>query len=316
MKIHKRGLIIPLFLLSVVAFADSRSISESVENASDAYNDAIQAGIDRSERVEKEVFLDIFEEHLGEYLETDRLASLSDEELVAMFKGIYDLLFFSPGHEDKAVLHADLAEELKSREIEIKDPFIRDYLSVAHKSLLEARLFEASNAFSERHGLGVQIELDISPSSRVSDSEQPMVLEISDAEESPVISYKSVDLSSDFSVVIETNPQCHFTVEFIQALEENADMKSRFSEGVLWLVRQGDTLPIGRLLDWNDDTDIADLVVSHDNDDWPREIAFVGSPVFTFFVDGEAVHQVRGWRGDETWSELEIGFGFIDDHEQ
>lgn len=310
MKIFNSALLFYVLVIPAVGIAENPSHSTAVSKSKTEYNNLIDAGLERSERPESNKFISIFEKNFDKGSYGRNLREIPDKELASLFEGIYDLLFFSPGHEEKARLQAKIADELKNRKIMLTNPFIADYIAIAHKSLIEARLFVDANIFADKHKLNTKITLGNS-NVNFENITRPRVLSVNKEKSIIQLKMSSVDLVDNYQIIVEMHPNCYFSREFAKALEDNKAMRLRFAGKTLWLVRQGGTIPVESIIEWNKEKKFSRLVVAYKNEEWPREVVFVGTPVFTFLQNGKVIYQVRGWNGNSTWNELNKGLDMI-----
>jgi len=264
------------------------------------YDALIDAGIEAGSRVHRGVFRKLFEDELGDFIKSSEFRGYSLEQLVGLHAAVSHYLFYSNDPELALVIR-EISDEIETREETVP----ATHLEITYESLIEARLFSEAAEFASRYrGNFVPALIDWQPQSDLPTG--PAVIDVIGGSGKPTLLARPVKINKGRGVIVEAEPRCEVSRQLAQYLESQSLFEQE-SHSSLWVVRQGATIPLEPILDWNNTSNI-DYVISYEDEAWPSEFTFSLTPVVSFLKDGKLVHQIVGWRGQETVQELQVAF--------
>lgn len=295
-------------LASPVEVHAQENLEELDKHLQEEFRDLVIREARGQRRLQTDVFTQKFEELFGPYADPDVRSGLDSAELRLLHSAADATTFYTqdPG---VAELLAAISDELE-QEDESGD---KSHLAETYEELIEARLYVLAADFAKRHKKTVvpeSFEL-VSAKTRY---RGPSVIEVGDNQGMKTLARKPAGIAEGPRIIAIMHHGCAFSKQAVEHIEANEKLAGQFAGRTLWVMRQGATIPLDPIIEWNRNSELVDLVVSYKDSEWPEEILFTNTPVFYFLMDGEVVHRVMGWQGENTLSELAIGFEMLQGH--
>jgi thioredoxin-related protein len=286
--------------------ADSKTFEQRGEAAHAAYQELLDRGREKSNRVPIVELREVFDEHYQDYLDRD-ISGFSEAELLGLHDALGTLLFYAQD-ADMARLMANVSNAIERRFPQSTS----GHLEKTFEYLVETRLFEQARDFAKLHNEKLDAEAFVVRDDIGKDLDGPSVFTVRAENGVATLSRKAIELDKGNWVIVESEPRCYFSRKFLEYLEANKELREKFAGESLWLMRQGATVPLGPIVKWNEEADFVELTVSYNDDEWPREITLTATPTFSFVKEGKVIHQARGWLGEESLPELARGFELLE----
>jgi hypothetical protein len=212
------------------------------------------------------------------------LVRQSDRDLAALFRAASTVAYYDPRSSRLDELQADLAQ-LERRKLSTPDQY-RD----VYGALYQARRFPEMAKFAATHA-----DLGLSPAIEATEPVSPDQLHgllnvISDHSVRPSVA----DLTHGTSLVVISNPGCHFTQYAVAAIEHDDDLKAIMSEHSVWIAPPDRNIDLNAFVSWNAAHPVARISLADSKVSWP-EVDLWQTPVFLYFKDGKLVDRVIGW---------------------
>lgn len=216
------------------------------------------------------------------------IAHTSDADLELLFQAANMAAFYQA-----SVAHlndmARLLDELNARGL-VRASHVGDL----HGAYVESRKFDRARQLAREYP-----QAGLQPLPQVLDAsaaalQGPSVWTVSADER--VLTREAVDLDVPGMIVVVAHPDCHFTVDALQAIDADPRLAGAFAQHAVWIVPPGRSLDFDRLQQWNRQHPESPMTLAVRSSDWPM-IDQWATPTFYFFQDGRLQEKVVGWPG-------------------
>lgn len=239
--------------------------------------------------------------------------AVSMKESRQLLRAALDAASIAPGLTDKipvmarqaAALSGDFDQGIPSAS---GSAALTPMLEEGLERLLNAREFDRAEAFAREHDLNVPkwaatwrppIQEDA-----VTYLEFVAATGIEGSNEKPTA--RDVNLMHGKWLIVEVHPDCGPSRSAMTYLSRHPEVMSNVPTGrVLFVVSQSRGQALPSVLEWNRENPRVPMVLSYHNRLWPKEITFLGTPVFNFLVDGKVVGRITGWPGDSRATDIQ-----------
>jgi hypothetical protein len=242
-----------------------------------------------------------YEKLFSSVQKSDRLAKLSSVDLRLLLRAATRA---SHGSKAKHIPDARMdLDEMEQRHFASRYDYQAMYLA-----LVQTGRFAAAHKFYQAH-----LDVGLTPFPSYRDKAQntgkntPTVLVVSTAKRELI--RRPVNLDKPAQVLILTDPNCHFCVQFEQALQSRPNMRAVLAQHTTWVTPPGSELEFDTLQQWNKAHPRLRLNIMYSLQGWPM-VKVLALPQFFFLRHGQVVkHHIGWWKNG--FSALESGLTAI-----
>lgn len=228
-----------------------------------------------------------YEKLFSGYFSSGELESLSAGDLKLVFQATNKAVFYS-GEEKYLRQLQTVLQELESNGL-ATDEHYRD----VHKGMIEARVFAEARGMAEEHAeLDLEVVPAVNKSPELATHEGPTEWAV--ASDRNELTQQPVNLEDGPRIIVAAHPNCHFTQDAIQDIEQDPKLSKVMENYSKWIVPQRGSLDIDAVQEWNNNYPSASMTLVVDRDEWPA-IDYWGTPTFYFFDNGILKDKVVGW---------------------
>jgi len=116
---------------------------------------------------------------------------------------------------------------------------------------------------------------------------------------------KNYTPQKEFSVVIVSSPNCGFSTWAMSEIEEDKELLDFFKEYGTFILSHTGFLEVNELGKWNVEHKSIPLKIVYNEEEWPSQIDWDGTPTFIVFKGNEYSHTVHGWDKEKVKKSIE-----------
>lgn len=314
-----------LTLTFVVAFALPLGVTRADSNTADQnlaeIHEQIRAEVEsltrekseEGKRTDPDRIIAVFDAHLSDYRDPKTWKDLDGDELAELYRATHDTIFYTHDPSLTQMLAA-LSRGIESRESSVdpmdEHPFHDNHLQTTYQALIQARLLDEADSFSEEFDEQVtaaEKKLDRELLEQTRDKEGTTILDIREQDGIPLLKPRNIDVKQGQWMIVSSNPGCQFSRHAMEYIEESPELAEALPENTLWLASQRYLAEAQPLAEWSREAQATELAMTDYDADWPLEFALNVTPRFYFLDEGEIVHSFPGWQGDYQAEDLMEG---------
>lgn len=247
---------------------------------------------------EKYAFVDkrglkaFYSEFTEKYFSSFSLEGLERADLEYLFQSYQKLAFFLPKEEIVK----------RSEELFYKIKSFRATTPEEEEELLNTLVMMGSWEKVERFQREISKELldpmTLSSLKLLKNQEHQSGPKFYELAEKGELSVKNYNPRKEFSVIILVSPNCGFSNWAISEIEEDKELLDFFKEYGTFVSSRNGFLEFPEMVKWNFEHKSIPFKVVYDEEEWPSQIVWDGTPTFVFFKGNEYSHTIDYWDKD------------------
>lgn len=215
------------------------------------------------------------------------IEAINNDDLRLLFRAAGLATFYTFDIKYSRDMSLDLAE-MEKRHSASK----LDYQDM-YEALVNTRMFTAARKFYEAHPSVAPKSL---PGYRdevaVANNETPTILVVSTDKREMI--RRSVDLDASSRIVIFVDPLCHFSANFLHAIEPYPKLNDVLKRNAIWIAPPDGVLHFDTLQKWDRAHPEQHINIMYELKEW-QIIKAIQVPTFYFLQHGKVVTTVVGW---------------------